>query len=46
MGMPYQKGDFTTDDIGLYELELQKEAIKFNEESSFINDYMFSGGAL
>lgn len=31
MGMPYQKNDFLTTDIGLYELKLDDEAIKFNE---------------
>jgi len=46
MGLPYQKGDFLTDDIGEYELKFEDEAIKFNENSKYINIYIFSAGAL
>lgn len=38
--------DFTVLDVQQYELSLDDEAIKFNEESKHVNVYIFSGGAL
>jgi len=46
MGMPYQKGDFLTADIGEFEMMFEDEALIFNENSKFVNIYIFSAGAL